>query len=142
MSLIVYLPKMDEAGKRLQCLVGELISQDSIELFYTFHGLDVKLKNFSGNRDIALLLASTRQELDELLARRVLLSSLRVVLIIPDREKETISKGHLLRPRYLSFRDGDFSDVAQVLQKLLNTASSNPHLTQQGEGLPQRGGGC
>lgn len=130
MSVIVYLPKMDETGKNLQHLVGELTCRDSIELFYTFHGLDHRLKSFSGNGDIVLLLASTCQDLDELICSRESFNSRQVILIVPDREKETISKGHQLRPRYLGFRDSDFSDVALVLQKMLKKASSNPHFTR------------
>ena len=35
------------------------------------------------------------------------------------REEDTVSKGHLLRPRYLTYADGDFEDVAAVLEKIL-----------------------
>lgn len=136
MSLIVYLPKNDEAGKRLQRRVGELTCQDSIEFFYTFQGLEQRLRSPSGNEDIALLLASNLQALEGLIANRYLFASRRIILIVPDRKKETISKGHLLRPRYLSCRDSDFSDVDLVLKKMCKTVLSIPHPSQQGEGLP------
>ena len=49
---------------------------------------------------------------------------LRLILILPDREKGTISKGHLFRPRYLTYADGDFLDVAAVLAKMIDHARS------------------
>jgi hypothetical protein len=139
MSLFIYLSKLDDAGFRLQRIIGNLNCQDSIEIFYTFDGFEFRVKTSFGNGDIALILASTLQDLNALVANRELFYSLKVVLIVPDRRKETISKGHLFRPRYLSFRDSNFSDVAQVLQKLFKIASQTPHLTQSEVHTPRGG---
>jgi hypothetical protein len=139
MSLFIYLSKLDDASRRLQRIIGDLNCQDSIEIFYTFDGFECRVKTSFGNGDIALILASTRQDLDALICNRDLFNSLKVVLIVPDRKKETIFKGHLFRPRYLSFRDSDFSDVSQVLQKLLKTASKRPHISQSEVHAPMGG---
>ena len=44
---------------------------------------------------------------------------LRVILILPDADPQTIARGHNLRPRYLSNIQSDFQDVAAVLRKML-----------------------
>ena len=106
-------------------MVGHLIWQDSIEIFYSYKRLSLRLRNPSGNEDIALLLASTRDDLNEFVACGHLLSNLRLILILPDGKKETIAQGHLLRPRFISYGDSDFSDVALVLQKMNKTAFSS-----------------
>jgi len=36
-----------------------------------------------------------------------------------DRSGDTIARRHTLYPRYVSYADGDFSDVAAVLDKML-----------------------
>jgi len=44
-------------------------------------------------------------------------------LPIPEiREQDTYLKGHKLYPRFMSYMDGDFSDVALVLAKMLEDA--------------------
>jgi len=118
MGLIVYIPQMDEPGKRLQRMIGDLIWRDSIEIIYTFKGLEFRLQHPDGNEDIALLFASTPNDLNELVTSRPLLNNLRIILILPDEQKETTTKGHLLRPRFLSYKDGDFLDLALVLRKM------------------------
>jgi hypothetical protein len=120
MSLLVYIPQMDEPGRRLQRIIGDLIWRDSIEIIYTFQQLEFRLYHPSGHEDIALLFASTSKDLNELITSRSLLNHLRIILILPDEERETTTKGHLLRPRFLSYKDGDFSDLALVLQKMKN----------------------
>ena len=123
MSLIVYLPEIKEAGKRLQRMIGDLTCQDSIEIFFSLEKLDFRIRNSPRNGDIVLLFIANRKDLDELMPYRQIFDGMRIVTIVPDREKETVSKGHLFRPRYLSFKDSDFSDLSQVLKKLLNTNS-------------------
>jgi hypothetical protein len=120
MGLIVYIPQRDEPGRKLQRMIGGLTWRDSIEIIYTFKQLEFRLYHLSGNEDIALLLASTRKDLNELITTSSLLNHLRIILILPDEEKETTTKGHLLRPRFLSYKDGNFSDLALVLQKIKN----------------------
>jgi hypothetical protein len=69
--------------------------------------------------DIVILHAADRTDLDEILSIRQLLDDLRTILILPDRDHDTIAQGLTLRPRYLSFTDGDFGDVSAVLAKML-----------------------
>ncbi len=36
-----------------------------------------------------------------------------------DGEKDTVTNGHKLYPRFISYADGNFKDVASVLGKML-----------------------
>jgi hypothetical protein len=40
------------------------------------------------------------------------------ILIIDDEYPKTIADGHVLQPRFVTFNDSDFSDVASVLKKM------------------------
>jgi len=41
-------------------------------------------------------------------------------------------KGHSLRPRFLTFVDSDFNDVAAVLKKMIGTLNTrNPYVVNQ-----------
>jgi len=68
---------------------------------------------------IVLLRARDREELLRIVSLRDLLQGLRVILLLPDREEETISLAHRLRPRFLSNSESDFSDTMSVLQKMI-----------------------
>jgi hypothetical protein len=128
MCLLVYIPKMDEQGKQLQRMVRNMVWQDSMEIFYEFNLFNTRLRYRTGHEDIALLYASTSKDLDDLVACRDLFSNLRLVIVLPDGEEVTIAKGHLLRPRFMSYLDSGFSDISAVLQKMLKTAF--PPLTE------------
>ncbi|MCD6199973.1 MAG: hypothetical protein J7K15_15635, partial [Deltaproteobacteria bacterium] len=56
---------------------------------------------------------------------RDLIWDLRLILILPDREAGTIAKGHILRPRFLTYLDSDFTEVAAVLKKMLSNTDGN-----------------
>lgn len=140
MCLLVYIPKKDEKGVQLQRMVGNLLWEDSIEIFYQFNVFKSRLQNLTGNEGIALLYASTSQDLDDLVVHRNLFHNLRLVLILPDNDEGTIAQGHLLRPRFMSYQDNGFSDLAAVLQKMLKTSLPSPHSIHDGVFL-NRGGG-
>jgi hypothetical protein len=139
MSLIVFIPKADEAGRRLHQMIGQLMWQDSIEIFSHFKQLYDRLGRPSGNEDIGLFCASTPQDLDDLVNCVHLFDNLRLILILPDRENQTIAKGHLLRPRFMCYLDSDFSDLALVLKKMEQKTLSSSHSIKSENILPRGG---
>jgi hypothetical protein len=130
MDLVVYIPAKDRAGRRLQNLVGHLDWLGTIEIFPTLKQIASRLLNPTGERVIVLLLPATRQELHDLVKLGVLLKTFRLILILPDGEEETIAQGHRLQPRYVSFREGDLSDVILVLQKMQQADFPSPYLVR------------
>ena len=122
MDLLVYLPAGDEAGRRLQSLIGELEWPGTIEIFKTFGRLTSRLRKPTFEETIALFLVAEQRDLLDLAALEPLLNNCRVILILPDGEEKTIAMAHRLRPRFLSHRDSDFADVAAVLGKMRQRA--------------------
>jgi hypothetical protein len=139
MSLIIYMPKANDSSRRLLQMIAQLEWQDSIEIFYHFGRLLSRLRHPSGDEDIALFCASTVKDLEALVANEPLLNNMRLILILPDREAQTISKGHLLRPRFMCYLDGDFSDLALVLKKMEKNTVASPHSIES-EFVVPRGG--
>ena len=66
-----------------------------------------------------VLLTADMADLDDLYALRDLVSNLRIILILPDRHKGTVSKGCKFYPRFITFIDSDFKEMTAVLHKLL-----------------------
>ena len=69
--------------------------------------------------NIAVLEANSMDELKDLVSLHDLFLDIRIILILPDRERETISNAHKLRPRFLAYADSDFESVKVVLKKML-----------------------
>ena len=63
---------------------------------------------------------TSQEELIDIIHIRELFRDIRIVLILPDREESTVAKGHRLYPRFFSYIDSDFKEIAAVLNKMLN----------------------
>jgi hypothetical protein len=77
-----------------------------------------RLRHPFNDPTIAVLVADSRECLRELLVLRHLFRNFRIILILPDRKPETVSKGHDLRARFLTYIDSDPVEVALVLSKM------------------------
>jgi len=73
---------------------------------------------------VIVFLALDHDDLAFVLSQKKFLSDYRLIMILPDSNEESISKGHSLYPRFLTYRDGDFKDVAAVLEKMLEYMNS------------------
>ena len=133
MNLLFYAAKKIKTGKLLWNLHQGLASEYEVAFCQTIDTLSLKLRKSLGELTIAILLAESQEELLDLLALRDLFWNLRIILIIPDRKSETVAMGHMLRPRFLSYADGDFSDVAAVLEKMLGHLKINDNEQKGGE---------
>jgi hypothetical protein len=68
---------------------------------------------------LAVLLAASQEELQVIMALRPLLNDIHLILILPDRDKDTIAKGHVLAPRFLTDLEHNMQEVYDVLNKML-----------------------
>lgn len=119
MSLLLYVKDQDEAGKCLQRVIEAVLHPSQMTVFTDMGVLYRRLSKPRDGVNIAVLMASTQQDLEDFLPLADHYWGLRLILILPDRGKETISRGHSLRPRFLTFSDSNFEDVEAVLRKML-----------------------
>lgn len=128
MKIILYLPWTDEIGKRLFGMIEKLVGVDEIEIFRTMDSLVRRLKQPVFDLKITVLLATNRKELSEILSIKDLLRDIKILLILPDGDSDTISMGHKLYPRFISYIDSDFKDVADALGKMTDHMASQHEL--------------
>ena len=119
MKLLLYLNGTNGNAKRFKTAIRGLAPKHRTEICPDTISLSERLRQRRGDLTVVVLYVSTREELAEILALGDWLHDLRILLILPDRDKDTISQGITLRPRYFSFADTDFSDVSAVLGKML-----------------------
>ncbi|MES0447747.1 MAG: hypothetical protein ABUJ92_14530 [Desulfobacterales bacterium] len=118
-DVILYSMFIEETGGQLRKMIEDVVPNENTEIYSTIDTLGNRLRQPSYNIAVAVLLISSREELRDVLSIRHLFDNIKIILILPDRKNETIVIGHKLRPRFLSYTDSDFIDVAVVLENML-----------------------
>lgn len=120
MTVLLFKPIRNRISENLQRAVEEATSEGRVEISISIQGLLKGVRQLSYGEGVAVLLVSSREDLDDVLSIKEQLRDVRIILILPDKEDETVSRGHTLYPRYLSYVDSGFEDVKAVLRKMIN----------------------
>jgi hypothetical protein len=118
-KLLLYTPLAHKASYRLEEAVAAVVPEQTTEVVHTAEGFTRRLSRPFNGLEVAVILAPGREKLQELQSLDQMLERLRIILILPDADPQTIAQGHNLRPRYLADIQSDFQDVAAVLRKML-----------------------
>lgn len=94
--------------------------ENSISIHTTIESFSEHLRQFHSEPVMAVIFLATKAELMNILFLKDLLTNIPLILILPDREKETISKGTLLHPRFISFIQNDFNELESVIKKMID----------------------
>jgi hypothetical protein len=124
MKLICYANPEDDAGIKIQDAIHRLNCRSDAEVHRSVESLSCRLRQPGNGATIAILSTSSKADLGNILSLYDLLCDLRIILVLPDRDKDTVAKGLRLRPRFLTFADSDFNEVYAVLGKMLRTYRS------------------
>ncbi len=122
MKVILYAKEGHETGERLHNAIERLAPKAQVETYSTIETLLARLHQNPPNITVVVLLAADRKDLVELLSISNSLNDIRIILVLPDGDNEIVSLGHKLYPRFVSYMDSNFEDVAAVLNKMLATA--------------------
>ena len=118
MQTLYYSSGDDQNTKRLEAAVHKVIPESQIEVFKRLDDFRERLRTPIEPDSIAVLSASNREELQRMQLLRELLTEIYVILVIPDRKKNTLELAHLLLPRFLSRKKDNFIDLSKVLNKM------------------------
>lgn len=133
MNIFFYTSKLYEAGCRLRNMVEEQFpSGHIVTLSVVAEFTSAQIGQAIRNDDLVITAIESITELNELLTLRFLLDDVRLVILLPRFEEESLSKAHLLRPRYLSVGDYDPNQICAVIHKMLNIPPNNAPLSQGG----------
>lgn len=124
MSVIFYAPKEAVDSRRLEGVVEGLVPEEMRNSYETIGALTERLRQPREDVGIAVLLAATRETLSEIHAIKDLLEEILIIMVLPDREEDTVARGHALRPRFMTYIDSDFGEIAAVLSKMLSKSGS------------------
>jgi hypothetical protein len=118
MIVLLYTSHWEEPAERLQRLIQSSFPVEGIEIYRTLSSFLHRLQNPPDLPFVVVLLAGERNELSDFRSIDHLLGGTRLILVLPDQAEETLRTAHRLRPRYLTYADSDFSDLAQVIKKM------------------------
>ena len=119
MSALIYTSQDNAASQRLLKSINFHMNSLLWTHFDDLQSLTADLHIPTGQRLVAILFPANHEELSRLVSLRHLLCDKQIILILPNAQPQTISNGHALRPRYISYADSDFSDVAAVCDKMM-----------------------
>lgn len=129
-SLIVYMSYAN-CNEKMWHFIQTQSWYGQVEIFFTLDKFYQRFTKAGSSNAVTVLLLSSRQELKNLVRYAELFSDQKIILVLPDHAEETISMGHALYPRFISYADGDLRDVTSVLRKLITHNQSYAGTIQQ-----------
>ncbi|MEI6127003.1 MAG: hypothetical protein WCQ99_10680 [Pseudomonadota bacterium] len=130
MKCIIYEKKSGIIAGQIIGLLKALAVENKAELYSTIKKISRRLSVPVEDGSVVLLIAGDRQDLLAILSMQKLLSGIRVIIILPDREDESVKLGYTLQPRFLTYVNGDLTEVHAVLKKMLELSESKEILAK------------
>ncbi|MFP4474325.1 MAG: hypothetical protein ACLFOY_02130 [Desulfatibacillaceae bacterium] len=118
-NILVTCSNNGEMWTRLKSRIAGCTPDGRVEECRTLEDMGCRLRRPRQDLQVAVVLAADHGELERVVGFRDLLGDLPLILILPDREPETVALGHMMYPRLLSYADGDLNDVGETLGKML-----------------------
>ncbi|MCP4023743.1 MAG: hypothetical protein GY729_18000 [Desulfobacteraceae bacterium] len=116
MKIILY---ETDPNSKISRIIQDRIFKLNMETHLSIKSLSQLLRKPMNRVWIAILFAATKEELIQLHSMRELFEDIKIILILPDRTKDTLSLGLQLNPRYFTYTDSDIGDVAAVVENMI-----------------------
>jgi hypothetical protein len=113
MASILYLPSENELERRFRKLLGFAAPKKKIGICHT-------VRKPHSNVRLAVLFTLNRQEIMDILALGDLMADVKIILILPDDDRDTLMKAHTLRPKYVTCADCDPIDIVTVFKRMID----------------------
>jgi len=119
MEIIFFAPKNDEGNIQLNSLIDNFTIINGLEIYRTIDDLTNRLCNPHRESTIVVLFIINEMTFQELISIKEYLVNNKVILVLPDRRPETLTKAHTLRPRFISYSDTDTILISEVIDKMI-----------------------
>ncbi len=125
MECIFYEKKSGVIAGKIIWLMKAFAVENKTELYQTIKKLSLRLTRPVEEQSVVLLIAADRLDLLAILEIQKLLGDIHLIIILPDREDESVSIGYKLKPCFLTYVNGDLSEVYAILRKMLELSETN-----------------
>jgi len=118
---IIFYSNNNDSSERLIKALNTVIAKEKIEVSKSINSFAKRASEFVVETAIFILMPSTKEELHIMNSiYELLFNSNPIILILPDREKETANMGFRLNPRFVEYADSNFMSLKAVLNKMVN----------------------
>lgn len=131
MIIVFFSSAKSEAAKRLLKDIQRTFHGHQIDMVPTVKALFERFHSPMTDRTLLILIPENRQQLEELICLGDLMNDDPVFLVLPNRNPITVSTGHRLYPRFVSYLDADFSHVTAVLAKMIENVEDEKRLQER-----------
>ncbi len=118
-KIVYYRNPQSEAGRRFNRQVVSHIPGRAREEYNSIAEFANRLIRHHSLGQLVIYLAEDREEWRDLLAMRSVLDDLKIFVILPDHDQETISQARAIEPRYVGYADEDFGGLARIVDDLM-----------------------
>ncbi|MFC1490095.1 hypothetical protein ACFL6K_02670 [Candidatus Latescibacterota bacterium] len=125
MKIFVYSKNNNSDSERLKNMIDSFHFDCEKELFHSLNNFTNQLRREINSEIIIIILTVDFTDFHEIYSIRDLLQNFRIILILPNLEEATISKGFECYPRYVSYINSDYSDVISILNKMVERGLSS-----------------
>jgi hypothetical protein len=117
MQLIVYTNQEDNSAMLLQNEISKMPSLHA-KFIHNHENLIQSLRFHMVFQSIVVFQAAGQEDILFLESIKNLLFDARLILVLPNREKDTIKTGYSLYPRFITYTGSNYRDVTAVLNKM------------------------
>lgn len=117
--VIFYSASFGKSCERLLRSIEKVVSEEHVKIYWTIEALARRLQQPRNGMNVAIFHISGMDDLQRLISLQDLLWDMKIILILPNSDPDTIAKGHILRPRFLIDYESDFQDVSAVLSRII-----------------------
>ncbi|MCK5311194.1 MAG: hypothetical protein KAJ62_03750 [Desulfobacteraceae bacterium] len=125
MKIILYANGINNIGEQLENIIHTQVSRTKIQTCNSIELLSQILRQPLNNVSVVILIIDSKEELIQFNLMNMLFDNSRVILILPDRSKETLALGFKLKTSFVSYVDSDLQDVASVLRQIQKKIKEN-----------------
>lgn len=118
MKILLYANNRINTGKKLEKKIKEELFQIEIETLNSVTTLSQKLCQPLHRIMVIIIVIHAKEEITPFFDLIPLFEHIRIILVLPDREKKTFASGIKLNPSFISYADDNLKDITQVLKKI------------------------
>ena len=130
MKLAFYVPLKSNGVINLNQMVENLKAGSDLEIYRSIESLAERLCQPGKDAIVTVIVAASQEALQEVVSIKELLFNLKIILVLPDRESETVATGHMLRPRFITYTDCDPVDIHAVIDKMMGNCPEGSNSTK------------
>ena len=125
--LLVYSKQKNGIVNELRQHLRNRSNQPRLTCYSSIDDLKRRLHQPRLSLKISVLVVGSAPELDRLVALKELFADLRLILVLPDHDSQTLTKAHMLAPRFVAFRDEEVISLVSVIERMLGSHVEHPN---------------